>query len=184
MIGAPANGVGVVGIYPQAVLRSWDAALGSGTRLDSGQIAAGILAAARAGRGVINLSVGGSRDLAVELAVKQAVALGSLVVAASGNSGEEGSPIGYPAALAHVTTVAATDSSGVVASFFEPVELRRPCGPGRRDPRRERDRRELAARGRHELLVADRRRRGGLDLDRASRADGVAGRRGPPQVGA
>jgi subtilisin family serine protease len=117
VIGAPANGVGLVGIYPQAVLRSWDAALGSGTRLDSGEIAAGILAAARAGRGVINLSVGGSRDLAVELAVKQAVALGSLVVAASGNSGEEGSPIGYPAALAHVTTVAATDSAGAVASF-------------------------------------------------------------------
>ena len=117
VIGAPANGVGVVGIYPQAVLRSWDAALGSGTRLDSGQIAAGILAAARAGRGVINLSVGGSRDLAVELAVQQAVALGSLVVAASGNSGEEGSPIGYPAALAHVTTVAATDASGAIASF-------------------------------------------------------------------
>jgi subtilisin family serine protease len=117
VIGAPANGVGVVGIYPQAVLRSWDAALGSGTRLDSGQIAAGILAAARAGRGVINLSVGGSRDLAVELAVKQAVALGSLVVAASGNSGQEGSPIGYPAALPHVTTVAATDASGAIASF-------------------------------------------------------------------
>ena len=117
VIGAPANGIGVVGIYPQAVLRSWDAALGSGTRLDSGQIAAGILAAARAGRGVINLSVGGSRDLAVELAVKQAVALGSLVVAASGNSGQEGSPIGYPAALPHVTTVAATDSSGAIASF-------------------------------------------------------------------
>jgi hypothetical protein len=117
VIGAPANGVGVVGIYPQAVLRSWDAAQGSGTRLDSGQIAAGILAAARAGHGVINLSVGGSRDLAVELAVKQAVALGSLLVAASGNSGETGSPIGYPAALAHVTTVAATDSSGAVASF-------------------------------------------------------------------
>lgn len=117
VIGAPANGIGVVGIYPQAVLRSWDAALGSGTRLDSGQIAAGILAAARASRGVINLSVGGNRDLAVELAVNQAVALGSLVVAASGNSGEEGSPIGYPAGLPHVTTVAATDASGRVASF-------------------------------------------------------------------
>ena len=30
VIGAPANGVGVIGIYPQAVLRSWDAALGDG----------------------------------------------------------------------------------------------------------------------------------------------------------
>jgi subtilisin family serine protease len=117
VIAAPANGVGIVGIYPQALLRSWDAALGAGTRIDSGQIAAGILAAARASPGVINLSVGGSRDLAVELAVSQAVALGSIVVAASGNSGLEGNPITYPAALPHVTTVAATDTSGAVAPF-------------------------------------------------------------------
>jgi subtilisin family serine protease len=117
VIAAPVNGVGIVGVYPQAVLRSWDAALGSGTRLDSGQIAAGIVAAARAGRGVINLSVGGSGDLALELAVDQAVALGSLVVAASGNSGLEGNPVSYPAALPHVTTVAATDTTGAVASF-------------------------------------------------------------------
>jgi hypothetical protein len=66
---------------------------------------------------VINLSVGGSSDLAVELAIRQALALGSLVVAASGNSGLEGNPLSYPAALPHVTTVAATDASGAVASF-------------------------------------------------------------------
>ena len=69
VIGAPANGVGVIGIYPQATLRSWDAALGTGTRLESSDIAAGVLAAARAGHGVINLSLGGDRDLAVELAI-------------------------------------------------------------------------------------------------------------------
>ena len=117
VLAAPLNGVGLVGIYPQAALRSWDIALGAGTSLDSREIAAGILAAARSGRGVVNLSVGGSRDLAIELAVQEAVALGSLVIAASGNSGEEGNPIGYPAALPHVTTVAATDRSGRVASF-------------------------------------------------------------------
>jgi hypothetical protein len=117
VLAAPLNGVGLVGIYPQATLRSWDIALGAGTSLDSREIAAGVLAAARSGRGVINLSVGGSRDLAIELAVKQALALGSLVIAASGNSGEEGNPVGYPAALPHVTTVAATDRSGRVASF-------------------------------------------------------------------
>ena len=117
VIGAPANGVGLIGIYPQAVLRSWDAALGEGTRLESSDIAAGILAAARAGKGVINLSLGGDRDLPVELAVSEAVASGSLVVAASGNDGLRGSPIGYPAALPHVTTVAATDQSGAVAAF-------------------------------------------------------------------
>jgi hypothetical protein len=118
VIGAPANGVGVVGIYPQARLRSWDIALGAGTTLDPAEIAAGIRAAAEAGRGVINLSVGGplnSPDIAE--AVREAVALGSLVVAASGNDGETGSRIGYPAALPHVTTVAATDRSGRIASF-------------------------------------------------------------------
>jgi subtilisin family serine protease len=117
VIGAPVNGIGVVGIYPQAVLRSWDAALGEGTRLESADIAAGILAAARSGRGVINLSLGGDRDLPIELAVSEAVATGSLVVAASGNDGTRGSPIGYPAALPHVTTVAATDRSGAVTAF-------------------------------------------------------------------
>ena len=117
VIGAALNGVGVVGVYPQAVIRSWDAARGSGTRLESADIAAGILAAARAGRGVINLSLGGDRDLPIELAVSEAVAAGSLIVAASGNDGTRGSPIGYPAALPHVVTVAATDRTGGVASF-------------------------------------------------------------------
>ena len=118
VIGAPLNGVGLVGIYPKAVLRSWDAAKGSGTRLESSEIAGGILAAARAGKSVINLSLGSdTRDLSIELAVSEAVATGSLVVAASGNDGDRGSPIGYPAALAHVTTVGATDRSGAVAAF-------------------------------------------------------------------
>jgi len=118
VIGAPVNGIGMVGVYPRVVLRSWDAAKGDGTRLESGEIADGILAAAKAGRSVINLSLGSDEsDLAIELAVSEAVASGSLVVAASGNDGEEGSPLGYPAAYPHVTTVAATDRTGAVASF-------------------------------------------------------------------
>lgn len=117
VVGAPENGQGVVGIYPQAVLRSWDAAKGQGTQLDSIEIVNGILAGARAGRGVVNLSLGGPRDLAIEYATEEAVALGSLVVAASGNDGDRGSPLGYPAALPHVITAAATDRSGGVAVF-------------------------------------------------------------------
>jgi hypothetical protein len=118
VIAAPANGVGLVGIYPRAVLRSWDAAKGDGTRLEAGEIAGGILAAARVGRSVINLSLGSdASDLAIELAVSQAVATGSLIVAASGNDGDRGSALGYPAAYPHVTTVAATDRNGAVALF-------------------------------------------------------------------
>jgi Subtilase family len=118
VIAAPLNGVGMVGVYPRAVLRSWDAAKGDGTRLESSEIAGGLLAAARAGRGVINLSLGSDvSDLSIELAVDEAVASGSLVVAASGNDGDRGSPLGYPAAYPHVTTVAATARSGAVAGF-------------------------------------------------------------------
>jgi subtilisin family serine protease len=117
VIGAPLNGVGLVGIYPRAVIRSWDVAKGAGRELESTEIAGGLMAAARAGRGVINLSVGGTRDLPIELAVSEAVANGALVVAASGNDGERGSPLGYPAGFPHVTTVAATDRSGRVAAF-------------------------------------------------------------------
>jgi subtilisin family serine protease len=118
LIAAPANGLGLVGIYPDAVLRTYDAARGDGRRLDSSEIAAGILAAARAGRGVINLSVGGTtRDLAIELAVNEAVKLGSLIVAAAGNEGDEGNRLGYPATLPHVLTVGATDMSDGGASF-------------------------------------------------------------------
>ena len=117
VIGAPANGVGIVGIYPRALIRSWDIAKGTGRELDSTEISGGVLAAARTGRSVINLSVGGTRDLAIELAIDEAVASGSLVVASSGNDGDSGSRLSYPAAFPHVTTVAATDRSGGVAGF-------------------------------------------------------------------
>jgi Subtilase family len=118
VVGAPINGIGLVGIYPTAVIRSYDASLGDGTRLPSADIAAGIFAAARAGRSVINLSLGGTEpDPAISAAIAEAVRLGSLVVAASGNSGEEGSPPSYPADNAHVLTVAATDQSDEPASF-------------------------------------------------------------------
>ena len=55
-----AVGLGVVGIYPEVALRSYDAAIGDGTSLATTEIVNGILAASQVGKGVINLSLGGS----------------------------------------------------------------------------------------------------------------------------
>jgi hypothetical protein len=116
VIGAPNNGFGIVGVYPEAILRVWDASpFGI---LNEGAAIQGIAEAAREGPGVINLSFGGEdEDPLLEDAVMFAYRSGSLVVAAGGNEGLEGSPKGYPAAYPHVLTVGATNESGRVASF-------------------------------------------------------------------
>ena len=116
VIAAPNNGVGIVGVYPEAVLHEWDASpFGI---LNEGAAIQGIVAAAREGPGVINLSFGGEEDdPLLQDAVNLAYRLGSLVVAAAGNEGMDGSPKGYPAAYPHVLTVGATNENGRVASF-------------------------------------------------------------------
>jgi hypothetical protein len=116
VIGAQNNGFGIVGVYPDAVLRIWDASpFGI---LNEGAAIQGIAEAAREGPGVINLSFGGEdEDPLLEDAVMLAYRSGSLVVAAAGNEGLEGSPKGYPAAYPHVLTVGASNESGRVASF-------------------------------------------------------------------
>jgi Subtilase family len=116
VVGAPTNGVGVVGVYPQAVLRIWDASpFRSITNSDA---IAGLQAAAAAGPSVINLSWGSpQRDPLLEQAVEATVRGGSLVVAASGNERQGGNPVIYPAALPHVLTVGASDQQNQPASF-------------------------------------------------------------------
>jgi serine protease len=118
VVGAPQNGIGLVGIYPQSIIRSYDASLGDGTQLPASEIANGIVAAAAAGRSVINLSIGGPQDdPVIDSAILRAVRGGSLVVAASGNSGTQGNWLTYPAADPHVFTVAATTAADQVADF-------------------------------------------------------------------
>lgn len=135
VVGAQENGVGIVGVYPEAVIRSWDAATGLGTELTSSEIVNGILASSQRGRSVVNLSLGGRNpDPAIEAAVDLAVARGALVVAASGNDGEEGSPLNYPAAFPHVLTVAATQEDGSVAPFSSASRFVDLAAPGAQIP--------------------------------------------------
>lgn len=78
-------------------------------------VAQGIIYAVDNGAQVINLSFGGtSPSQTLQEAVNYAHARGVLVVAASGN---DGSPVLYPAACEHVLSVAATDQDDNRASF-------------------------------------------------------------------
>lgn len=118
VVAAPANGVGLVGIYPEARFRTWDAAKGQGTALETSEIVQGILAAANTGPGIVNLSLGSARrELVIEQAVYEAVRKNTLVVAASGNDGDAGNPLGFPASIPHVLTVGATGRANEVAGF-------------------------------------------------------------------
>jgi len=114
---APANGLGLVGVYPQAALKVWDASpFGDG--ITTGDVIQGLDAAIRSGQGVVNLSLGSTaRNPLLEAMVAATVASGTLIVAAAGNSRQQGSPLAYPASLPHVLTVGALDQSGGPAIF-------------------------------------------------------------------
>jgi subtilisin family serine protease len=105
-----------VGVYPEAVLHVWDASpFGF---LNEGAAIEGIMEAARRGPGVINLSFGGEDDdPLLQQAISFAIRRGSIVVAAAGNEGFEGSPDNFPAFYPHVLTVGATNDSNRVAGF-------------------------------------------------------------------
>jgi subtilisin family serine protease len=108
-----ARGVHVLGVYPRATLREWDASPTG--QLTVSAIIAGINAAVEAGPGVINLSLGGPiDDPLLRQAVLDAVHEGSLVVAAQGEDRFDGSPPAFPADETHVLAVVATDRHNVV----------------------------------------------------------------------
>src|SRR3954468_5918988 len=107
---------GLVGIYPQAKLQLWDASPGG--VLTVGDEIAGLAAARAHGRGVVNLSLGGTDHLAVEEhSILRTVAEGSLVVASAGNDRMFGSPASYPASFAHVLTIGATNEADRPTTF-------------------------------------------------------------------
>lgn len=136
LVAAPVNGVGLVGIYPQAKLLVWD-----GYDLSFGAVIAGLAAASKHGPGVINLSLGypagsfgGNLLDPVIAAVNAAIRRGSLVVAAAGNGREDGSPELFPATLPHVLTVAATDAGSAVTYFSHASSTVDLAAPGERVP--------------------------------------------------
>jgi hypothetical protein len=113
VVAAPENGVGLVGIYPQAALAEWD----SGPMFVS-DVIAGIEHALDAGAGVINMSFGfDGYDSMLADEIDVAFGTGTLLVAAAGNDFLEKNAEHSPASLHHVLTIAATDETNR-SSFF------------------------------------------------------------------
>ena len=110
---APTDTRGSVGIYPQAVLRTYDVQF-----LSESAIVVGISRAVAAGRSVINLSLGGDEpSRAIYEATINAFGRGSLVVAAAGNERLFDNPRIYPAGFPHVLTVGATNQADQPSQF-------------------------------------------------------------------
>jgi hypothetical protein len=84
----------------------------------SDDVAEGVIWATDNGADVINLSLGGPQpDSVLEAAVAYAADRGVVLVAAAGNSGDQGNPTIYPAAYADAVAVGATDRGDQPAVF-------------------------------------------------------------------
>jgi hypothetical protein len=112
---APANGTGILGVWPGA--RALNVPLPP-RRISCADSARGVHAAIDAGAAVINMSYG-SRSLcrAEYTALQRAVRRGIVPVAAAGNEFSAGNPPEFPASLPHVLTVAAVDGRGLSSAF-------------------------------------------------------------------
>jgi hypothetical protein len=118
---APANGIGILGVWPGARALNVPLSTAGASDADSFTCASSgkaIAQAIAAGAAVINMSYGSDTLCAPEkVQIFYGVARGVIPVAAAGNEFEQGNPLEYPANLPHVITVAATDSSDRSAEF-------------------------------------------------------------------
>ena len=117
---APANGIGILGVWPGA--RALNVPLktvpGTDGEISCDASAEAIGQAIAAGAAVINMSYGSTAECTAEkIQIYYAVARGAIPVAAAGNEFKEGNPLEFPASLPHVVTVAATDANGKSAQF-------------------------------------------------------------------
>jgi subtilisin family serine protease/Leucine-rich repeat (LRR) protein len=111
----PNNGIGIIGVAPNAQIMSLRVlnAQGVGTYSD---VAAAMVYAADNGAAIINLSLGGASPSSIlEDAVNYATSRGVMVIAAAGNTGQEG--VLYPAAYEPVIAVASVDPDLQRSSF-------------------------------------------------------------------
>lgn len=121
---AAANGTGVTGVAPNALILPVKVLSASGSGSDSA-VASGISYAASQGARVINMSLGGPSPSSLYLAPLSQAAATSVIVAAAGNGGNALAP-GYPAAYAtqagivgSMIIVGSVGPTNVISSFSQ-----------------------------------------------------------------
>lgn len=119
IIAAERNGIGVVGVAPEAELYAVKVLDGGGFGLEE-WIIAGIEWAVENGVDIINMSLTGPDRDGLREACERARDAGVLLVAAGGNSSNGGGPVKYPAAYSSVIAVTGTDLLDL-PGYFAPV---------------------------------------------------------------
>ncbi|MFN5532387.1 MAG: S8 family serine peptidase, partial [Planctomycetaceae bacterium] len=117
-IAAVGNGVGVIGVAPQAKLYAVKV-LGSTGSGSFSAIISGLQWCVNNNIAVANFSLGSSTDpgTTVKTAFDNAYAAGLIIVASAGNSGAGVDTVGYPAKYASVIAVGSTTSTDGLSSF-------------------------------------------------------------------
>ena len=115
IVAASANGIGVVGVAPEAKIVPIKV-LNDDGRANFFQIGAGLRAAIDAGVDIINMSLGSPAEppASIHRLIKEATDKGIIVIAAAGNDGGQ---VNYPARYDEVIAVAAIDHNGDMARF-------------------------------------------------------------------
>jgi subtilisin len=115
IIAAEKNGIGVIGVAPNASIYAVKVLAGDTTGLAS-WLVSGIQWAVDNNMNIVSMSIASTEDsIAVHEAVDNAYNSGILLVAAGGNT--NGGAVTYPAAYDSVIAVSATDANDQIASF-------------------------------------------------------------------
>ncbi len=118
IIAASANGVGVVGVAPDASIYAVKVLDGSGFGFAS-DIIAGIQWAVDNKMDIANISISGSSSNTLKLACDAGEEAGLLIIAAAGNT--YGEPSAYPGTYKSVIAVTSVDKTNKL-SFFSPID--------------------------------------------------------------
>ncbi len=118
IIAAEKNGIGVVGVAPEASIYSLKVLNSQGNGLTASVIAA-LQWSVKYNMDIANISIQGMHTKALEAACNAAYDAGLLIVAAAGNS--YGGTASYPAAYSSVVAVTGTDRNDQFG-FFAPID--------------------------------------------------------------